>query len=101
MLPHEILGLLGLAQRAGKVIVGSTAVAREMRRSRQAMLVIFARDFSPATKKRLLAQAARPPHVFEIGSMQEWGECFGRQQVGVIAVVDKNFTTGLLQKLKP
>jgi ribosomal protein L7Ae-like RNA K-turn-binding protein len=101
MLPHEILGLLGLAQRAGKVIIGSTAVAHEMRRPRQAMLVIFARDFSPATKKKLLAQAARPPHVFEIGSMHEWGEYFGRQQVGVIAVVDKNFTAGILEKLKP
>jgi hypothetical protein len=49
----------------------------------------------------LLAQAARPPHVFEIGSMHEWGEYFGRQQVGVIAVVDKNFTAGILEKLKP
>jgi len=101
MLPHEILGLLGLAQRAGKVIVGSTAVAREVRRSRTPLLVIFAVDFSPATKKKLLAQAARPPHIFEIATMQEWGGYFGRQRVGVIAVVDKNFTAGILEKLKP
>jgi hypothetical protein len=31
--------------------------------------------------------------------MAEWGAFFGRQQVGVIAIVDKNFATGILQKV--
>jgi ribosomal protein L7Ae-like RNA K-turn-binding protein len=100
MLPNEIIGLLGLAQRAGKVIIGATAVSREIRRPGETLLVIFANDFSPATKEKLLAQAAKHPHILEIGTMQEWGEYFGRQQVGVIAIVDRNFVAGILQKLK-
>jgi ribosomal protein L7Ae-like RNA K-turn-binding protein len=98
MLPNEIIGLLGLAQRAGKVIIGTTAVSHEIRRSRETLL-IFATDFSPSTKARLLAQAAIRPHIMEFGTMQEWGAFFGRQRVGVIAVTDKHFMAGLRQKL--
>ncbi len=100
MLPHDLLGLLGLAHRAGKVILGATAVAREIGRSRRALLLIVAVDFSPTTKERLLARAAIRPHVMEIGTMQEWGAFFGRQQVGVMAVSDKNFIAGILEKVK-
>lgn len=99
MLPPEIIGLLGLAQRAGKIVIGTTAVEHEIRRARASLLLIFARDFSPATKAKLLAPADSRTQVVEIGTMQEWGKLFGRQQVGVIAVVDKNFAAGILQKL--
>lgn len=100
MLPHEIIGLLGLAQRAGKVIIGTTAVESELRRSRE-ILLIFAEDFSTATKAKLLATATRQPQVLQVGTMAEWGKYFGRQQVGVIAVIDKNFVAGILKKVQP
>lgn len=99
MLPNEIMGLLGLAQRAGKVVVGTTAVESELRRPRD-MLLIFAEDFSAATKGRLLAAASQRPQVLQIGTMAEWGKYFGRAQLGVFAVVDKNFAAGILQKMK-
>lgn len=99
MLPPEIIGLLGLAQRAGKIVIGTTAVTHEIRRGREDLLLIFAKDFSPATKEKMLFPAAGRAPVVEIGTMQEWGKHFGRQQVGVIAVVDKNFAAGILQKL--
>jgi ribosomal protein L7Ae-like RNA K-turn-binding protein len=100
MLPDEIMGLLGLAQRAGKVIAGTTAVANELRRPRE-ILLIFAEDFSASTREKLLASASRRPQVLQIGTMAEWGKYFGRQQVGVIAVSDKNFVAGILKKMKP
>jgi len=99
MIPPDMIGLLGLAQRAGKVIIGTSAVSREIRRPRQTLLIV-AEDFSRSTKERLLAQAVIRPHLVEIGTMQEWGAFFGRQRVGVIAVVDKHFVAGLRQKLK-
>lgn len=99
MLPNEILGLLGLAQRAGKVIVGTTAVENELRRPRE-ILLIFAEDFSAATRGRLIAAAAQPPQVLQMGTMAEWGKYFGRQQVGVMAVADKNFAAGILAKVR-
>jgi len=97
MLPNEIMGLLGLAQRAGKVIIGTTAVESELRRSRE-ILLIFAEDFSAATKEKLLAAAVKRPQVLQVGTMAEWGKYFGRQQVGVIAVADKNFAAGIWAK---
>lgn len=100
MLPNELMGLIGLAQRAGKVVLGKSAVRHEMRRSREAILLIFATDFSPSVKTGLLENAAVRPHVLEIGTMAEWGAFFGRQQVGVIAVVDKHFVAGMLRKIE-
>jgi ribosomal protein L7Ae-like RNA K-turn-binding protein len=99
MLPPELTGLLGLAQRAGKVVIGSTAVAHEVRRPRQALLLIFASDFSLSAREKVLAKATAAPKILEIGTMAEWGAFFGRQQVGVIAIVDKNFAAGILQKI--
>jgi len=99
MLPDEIMGLLGLAQRAGKVIAGATAVANELRRPRE-ILLIFAEDFSAATKEKLLASASRRPQVLQAGTMAEWGKYLGRRPVGVIAVSDKNFVAGILKKMK-
>jgi 5-formyltetrahydrofolate cyclo-ligase len=99
MLPNELLGLVGLAQRAGKVVVGSTAVRNEIRR-RKALLLIFAADFSSSARERLLARTENRPPVLEIGTMQEWGHFFGRQQVGVIAVTDRHFVAGIMQKVK-
>jgi ribosomal protein L7Ae-like RNA K-turn-binding protein len=101
MLLPEVLGLLGLARRAAKVVIGATAVRHEIRRQR-AMLLIFATDFSPATKARLLAEAHYSPPVFDFGTMQEWGAFFSRSaktKIGVIAITDKNFAAGILQKL--
>lgn len=100
MLPPELTGLLGLAQRAGKVVTGSTAVSHELRRARDPLLVLFAADFSPSAREKLLAKTARPPKILEIGTMADWGSFFGRQQVGVIAITDKHFAAGILQKLK-
>lgn len=99
MLPNEIMGLLGLAQRAGKVVVGTTAVESALRRPRE-ILLIFAEDFSAATKGKLLAAAVKPPQVLQTGTMAEWGKYFGRQQVGVIAVADKNFAAGIWAKAR-
>jgi len=99
MLPNEIVGLFGLAQRAGKIAIGATAVSREIRRSRD-LLLFFATDFSSSTKEKLLAQSEKRPQIFEIGTMEEWGKFFGRERVGVIAISDKNFAAGILQKLK-
>lgn len=98
MLPPEVTGLLGLAQRAGKVVIGSTAVSHEVRRPREALLVIFAADFSPSARKKILAPTTAAPKILELGTMAEWGEFFGRQKVGAIAVVDKHFAAGILQK---
>jgi 5-formyltetrahydrofolate cyclo-ligase len=89
-----------LARRSGKIAVGATAVRNEIRRQR-ALLLIFASDFSTSARERLLAGAASKPPVLETGTMQEWGDFFGRDRVGVVAVTDVHFVTGIMQKIKP
>lgn len=97
MLPDDILPLLGLAQRAGKIVIGFDAVRREIN-THNAALVVFAAD-AVAAKTRVLHHAADIPQV-TLGTKAEWGKYWGRAEVGMFAVLDRNFAKGMLAKLQ-
>jgi ribosomal protein L7Ae-like RNA K-turn-binding protein len=97
MIPDEVKNFLGLALRARKLALGYDAVARELGRNRVALLLV-AQDFSAAAKRRLLFNRAGISQI-TLGTKQEWGEFWGRKEVGVFAITDANFAAGLLQKL--
>ena len=97
MISDEVKNFLGLALRARKLALGYEAVARELGRNRVKLLVL-AEDFSAAAKRRLLFNRAGVSQI-TLGTKQEWGEFWGRKEVGVFAITDANFAAGLLQKL--
>ncbi len=53
MLPENILPLLGLARRAGKIVIGYDAVRRVVREHGREILLIFAEDVAAAARRRL------------------------------------------------
>jgi len=96
MLPQEILNLMGLAQRARKIALGGEAVQEALTR-RQAALLLLAEDFSASTQKHWAGKYASVPRVC-IGKKSEWGEYWGRKEVGVMAVTDQNLAQGIFKK---
>ena len=50
---ERIIGMLGLAMRAGKAIVGTDMICRAMPKMKEKMLVVISASASPATKKKL------------------------------------------------
>lgn len=82
---------LGLAMRAGKLATGEEAVMSAVR-TRQARLVLVARDASYGTMKRYRDKC----RFYEIPlaaclSREELGACIGKAQRVAVAVTDNGF----------
>ena len=87
--------MLGLAQKAGKVVSGEFAVEQTVR-THKARLVLLAVDASANSKKnyRDLASYYEVP-IYEIFSKQELGESIGKIQRAALAVTDLGFSRAL------
>lgn len=100
-----VYNLLGLAQRAGRLIGGTDAVQKALA-SGQVRLVLLAEDLSENSQKRFRqAWAALPPrakaktNVWRFGDMERLGRAAGKPPRGVWALADENFAAGISPKL--
>ena len=55
---ERIIGMLGLAMRAGKLVVGTDMICRAMAKRPSPMLVVISASASVATKKKLTCKCA-------------------------------------------
>ena len=97
----RVSGLLGLARRAGGVVVGTEAV-REAIRAGGARLVVVAQDVSPvqgAKVRRTLAGHPVPEAAW--GSKSDLGAAVGLAAVSVVAVTHPRLAAELLEVLEP
>lgn len=90
------LNLLGLAQRAGRLISGTDLVQTQMA---QAKLVLIAAELSHSTTEKV-AQAAQAHSVplIKIFTGAELSHAIGRQRK-VVAVTDAGFAQALIKKI--
>lgn len=89
----NILGLLGLCRRAGKLAVGFDATASAIKK-RTAKALLFAENISPKTAKelRFLAAESTLPVLSLPFSKDQTGTALGLQKpVGALAVTDVGF----------
>lgn len=88
--------LLGLAQRAGKVVSGHDLVINEIRRGK-ARLVLISQDAATATKQKVKTKGSYYNiKVVEIGNRETLGHAIGKEQRVVLAVTDEGFANKLL-----
>ena len=99
---NKVLGLLGLAEKAGKVRSGEFSTEKAVK-SGKAGLVIVSEESSDNTKKmfRNMCTYYKVPY-FEFGSK---GRVFGRypekaDERASLAVIDENFSNALLKVLR-
>ena len=92
---EKILRMLGLARRAGKIVLGSEAAADAVR-SGKAHIAFVATDSSDRTKK-LLNNKCTSFHVtlYEFSDCDTLGERLGKSAVSALAVVDKSFAKAI------
>ena len=94
-------GLVGLARRGRRLAVGFEACIQAVAQ-KKAALIILAKDLSPATAKRFRNKIEDSPlKVLVHGSKSEWGRALGREEVGIMAVLDKGLGEAIMIKLKP
>ena len=96
---NKLANMLGIAQKAGKIISGEFAVEQAIR-NKKACLVLLAADASPNTKKKyndLVTFYGVP--LYEVFSKEEMGESIGKVYRAAIAVNDPGFSQALRKLL--
>lgn len=96
---EKVLNLLGLAQRAGKLLSGDFVVERSMKRQRYPLLII-ASDCAEnnAKKYRHLSSTYSIP-MREIGTKDTLGKAVGKEMRAVILVTDEGFAKSMLAEI--
>jgi len=90
------LGLIGLANKAGKVKIGRSAVEKSIRQNK-ARVLIFAEDASPKIIIHFnsIIEGKNIPTLY-IADKKLLGKHLGRGEVAVAAICDDNFAKGIL-----
>ena len=96
---EKVLNILGLAQRAGRLLSGDFAVERSMKRQAYPLL-IMAEDCAQnnANKYRHLAESHQVP-LRLVGTKEELGRALGKEMRAVILVNDAGFAKSLLAEI--
>jgi ribosomal protein L7Ae-like RNA K-turn-binding protein len=92
----RVLGLLGLARRAGRLAMGATAVEKLVRAG-PAPVVILARDAGEVQRRRLAALRPIRGVVDGLLDREQLAARLGRKDLVVVAVNDAGFVQGLIE----
>ena len=96
----QVLSLLGLSAKAGKIRSGEFQVEKAVKEN-QAFVVIVATDASDLSKKgyRDMCSFYQVP-IYEYQTKEELGRCIGKEFRAAVAVVDEGFAKGILKKIE-
>lgn len=96
----KLCGLLGLARRAGKLAVGSTAVERLVHQNSRT-LVVLASDAGSALAGKVAHWDGLAGVLDDVLTGEEMARIFGREKLAIVAVADLGFVRGILKIEKP
>lgn len=89
---EKILGVIGLAARARKVVSGMDAVTDEVKRHK-VKLVIIAKDISEKSKENIQYICTNNNvKAIEFSTMEELGSCIGKKNRAIIGIKDESFS---------
>ena len=91
---EKLLGLLGLARRAGKLAIGFHAVEKLVRRGEKP-LVIVARDIGPSQRKKVLGWNPVRAFINDELTGEEMAQALGREKLVVVGLSDPGFIKGI------
>ncbi|MBP5200270.1 MAG: ribosomal L7Ae/L30e/S12e/Gadd45 family protein [Schwartzia sp.] len=97
---QKIEGLLGMAQRAGKIVSGELAVEKAIA-SGQAAAVVMAANVSERTRESVLRATERKGvPVYSLFTKEMLGRCLGKEYRAVAALIDKGFAKTLEERVR-
>jgi ribosomal protein L7Ae-like RNA K-turn-binding protein len=91
---QKLLGLLGLARRAGKLAVGFTAVEKIVRRGESPM-VIVASDMGASQMSKVDRWEPLRGTLNDVFTAEELAQAMGREKLSVVGVSDAGFVKGI------
>ncbi len=100
---ERFIGMLGLARRAGKTVLGTDMICEKMRAKKKPVLVLVSHTASDATRDRLTKKCVFyniPSLLVEI-STEELGRLMGKAgALAAVAVTDEGFARELTAECK-
>ena len=97
---ERLLRFLGLARRAGKVVMGTDLVCHACRDRKMPFLVLLASGISPATEKKVRDKCGFYSLPIEkiSASADELGEALGKLgSIAAVAITDAHFASELVR----
>ena len=96
----KILGMLGLASRAGKLVFGTDSCLEFINKNKIKLLII-AHNSSDRTKLRFREIATKKNiSIYEIYSIEELSKAIGKKNKAIVGVIDINFSKEIIKRLK-
>ncbi len=97
---NKILGVIGLAKRAGKITSGEFLCEKAVK-SGQSRLIIIASDISENAKKSVVNTCNHyGVEYIEFSSSSELGRAIGADSRMIVSVNDGNFKNAILSKIE-
>lgn len=95
---NNILGLIGLAMKAGKVCFGADSVEENVVKNK-IKLLILATDSSERTKNKFLklSEKSNIPVIID-GNIEELSKTIGKSNKAIIGIKDANFADAIQKK---
>lgn len=93
----KMLGMLGIATKAGKITFGAEACKDSIMRNKTKLLII-ACDASERTKTKFkyLANSKKIP-IFEISDIEEISRAIGKKNKAIVGILDVNFSKAIIR----
>ncbi len=100
---ERFTGMLGLARRAGKTVLGTDMICEKMRAKSKPVLVLVSHTASDATRERLMKKSSFyniPCHVVSI-TTEQLGQLMGKAgALAAVALTDAGFARELTRECK-
>ncbi len=100
---ERFFGMLGLARRAGKTVLGTDMICERMRAKSKPVLVLASREASDATRARLMHKCdfySIPYCVVDVSTEKLGNICGCSGLAAAVAVTDAGFAEQLLMECK-
>ncbi len=97
---NKIYSLLGLCQKAGKIVSGEVGCEAAIK-NKTAKLLLLAEDASENTKKKF-QNSATYYHIplLELGLKEQIGMALGKGSRAILAITEEGFAKSILKKIK-
>ncbi len=100
MQKKSFLSMLGIAKKAGKLVISTPMVCEAMGKKKKPYLVIVSSDASESTKKKLITKADyyKVKVIVSTATKEELSHSVGKESIiATVAVTDENLATELLK----
>jgi ribosomal protein L7Ae-like RNA K-turn-binding protein len=96
---NNVLSLLGLARRAGDLLIGESLCVEGVR-SKKISLLLIASDLNETTQNRMKTLCESESVTYKVFSDKEaLSKAIGKSNYGLIGITNKKFSRAIIEKI--